>query len=174
MQTESAHDPCPRPDPLTNGICVQESVKAESPPTIGGDEESVNVQNSASFLAFIGSNKPSRFFRLQQQEDRQDQQLRLNGVTIARVRKYKIICRRISQHQSGEKPRPAHLLSQSATRSPDRQHRARQKKRIAKVPGSAAVTGFGYAIPVVKKSLQADHCEAPRIFAVVSLKRFFY
>src|SRR6202020_1795109 len=84
---------------------------------------------------------------------------------VARMRKDKIISRRISQHQSSEKPRPADVLPYRPSCTPNGKHRPRQEKRIAKVPGSGTIAGLGYAIPVVEESLQADHREAPRVLA---------
>src|SRR6202790_2792840 len=83
--------------------------------------------------------------RLRQQEDKQDHQLRFDGMPVAGVGKYEVIDRGIGQHQSGEKPRPGPLLANGTAESPEGQYRGCQERRSAEVDRGNAIGRSRYA-----------------------------
>src|SRR5579872_929587 len=80
-------------------------------------------------------------------------------MAVASVRKNKVIGGGVSQQQAREKPCTAQLPAHCSSCSPNAEDRPHQKKRVAEVPGGAAVGWFGNSIPVVEKSSQAHDGE---------------
>src|ERR1022692_979514 len=86
-------------------------------------------------------------------------------MAVAGMREHEVIDRGIGGDESGEKPRPRALLPQSTAQPPDRQHRRRQKSGTAEIPRGNAIRRSGHAVPVIKKTLQADDRKPPRMRA---------
>src|SRR5208282_4587665 len=86
-------------------------------------------------------------------------------MAVAGMREDEVINRGIRQNESCEKPCPRPLLANCPNQSPDRQYGRSQEQRTAKIPRCLAVGGSRHAIPIIEKSLHADHRESPRMLA---------
>src|SRR5450755_3667591 len=109
-----------------------------------------------------GSHASSNFGK---QKYDQDNQLRLDGMPVAGVRKHEVIDRRVRQHKPREKPCSRPLLAQRTSQSPESQYRRCQECRGAEVHWSNAIGSSRNSVPIVEEPLQADDHKARRVRA---------